>query len=639
VGSLEVLCAHSQNSQRILTRSTTEALSKEIHRTDSETIRDSASIAKETPSQETVWLYEFGPLRLYPAERKLQRGKKIVALTPKAFDTLHLLVRNSGHLLEKDDLIRMLWPDTVVEEGSLSNNIFLLRKALGRNLGFIQTVPKRGYRFVGAVRQFPRTAPTHLEKPPEVGATGVASIAVLPFVFLTEVEERKALSLGFADALITMLSNLEDVVVRPTSDILRYAAGADPSQVCRDLGIRYVLQGNVQRLGVQWRVSMHLFDATTQKITFSEKHDFVLEDIFEVQDEIGRRVVELLQTRFPLAAPTSRSRYSSDPAAYDEFMSGLRDSYASRLEILEGAIQHLSRAVELDPEFALAHATLSYVSMNMHFEFDPQHTWLEKAEHHCRRALELDPTLPEGHLARAWILWSPAKNFQHVEAIAALEQVLAKQPNNERAHNRVATICLHIGRLQEARIAHERAQRSSRKTRSLNLYMSHLYRGDFARLEEAAEAYMREEPGAAYALQVHALSPLYSGNLDLAEQRLAEALKQLPDEPLVISLQGILHARRNQTVPALECVRRALDSPRSFGHTHHTYYQIACVCAVLGETQKAMAWLERAAETGFPCWPFFKLDPHLENLCEILAFRELVADLEHKYTAIRIQRL
>jgi len=136
-------------------------------RAASEGLRDSPAVAKETPSQETLRLYEFGPFRLDPTERKLWRGNEIVALTPKAFDTLYLLVRNSGRLLEKDDLIRMLWPDTFVEEGSLSNHIFLLRKALGEDPAFIETVPRRGYRFVGAVRQFPHAAAPHLEKPLE----------------------------------------------------------------------------------------------------------------------------------------------------------------------------------------------------------------------------------------------------------------------------------------------------------------------------------------------------------------------------------------------------------------------------------------------------------------------------------------
>jgi tetratricopeptide (TPR) repeat protein len=128
-----------------------------------------------------------------------------------------------------------------------------------------------------------------------------------------------------------------------------------------------------------------------------------------------------------------------------------------------------------------------------------------------------------------------------------------------------------------------------------------------------------------------------SGDLDVAEKRLATALQHLPDEPLITSLQGILHARRNQAGPALECIRRAIDLPRSFGHTHHTYYQIASVYAVLGETDKAIAWLERSVDTGFACWPFFRIDPHLEHLREKPEFIRLTDDLEHKYTSLKIR--
>jgi serine/threonine-protein kinase len=467
----------------------------------------------------------------------------------------------------------------------------------------------------------------------------LTSIAVLPFVFLNDVEDRRALSLGFADALITIFGNLEDVVVAPTSAIMKYTAGAEPSQVCRDLGVRHALQGTVQKLGTHWRVSIQLFDATTQKITFSEKHDFVMEDVFDVQDEIGRRVGESLQSRFPLAASKSRDRYSKDPDAYSEFMDGLRESSSDRPDVLETAIRHLSAAVERDPEFALAHAWLSFASTNMHFGFDPRPARLESAEHHCRRALMLDPELPEGHLASAWMLWSPAKNFQHADAIAALELVLAARPNLERAHNRMATICLHIGRLQEARIALELAQRSNPKTRTINLEIYYIYSGDFARAEEAAQALYRDSPGGPYTHSIYATPPLMRGDLEVAEQRLAVALKQLPDEPLIVTLQGMLHAWRSQTELALQCVRKALDSPRCFGHTHHMYYQIACVYAVIGETDKAMAWLERSVETGFPCWSFFRVDPHLESLREEPTFKRLVTGLEQKYTSLKIHRL
>ena len=129
-------------------------------------IPDPGAVTWEKADRETPELYEFGPFRLDLAERRLMRGNEKVELTPKAFDTLVLLVRNSGHLLEKERFFEMLWPDSFVEEGSLSNNIFLLRRALGEDPVFIETVPRRGYRFVGAVRQLPHAAPAQLQEAP-----------------------------------------------------------------------------------------------------------------------------------------------------------------------------------------------------------------------------------------------------------------------------------------------------------------------------------------------------------------------------------------------------------------------------------------------------------------------------------------
>ena len=131
------------------------------------TVRDGLTVAGESIDRNRQELYEFGPFRLDPAERKLLRGDYLIELTPKAFDTLVLLVRNSGHLLEKEKLMAALWPDSFVEEGSLSNNIFLLRRALGDDPAFIETIPRRGYRFIGAVRQLPPTQPSRTEKPPD----------------------------------------------------------------------------------------------------------------------------------------------------------------------------------------------------------------------------------------------------------------------------------------------------------------------------------------------------------------------------------------------------------------------------------------------------------------------------------------
>ncbi len=474
---------------------------------------------------------------------------------------------------------------------------------------------------------------------PATNTPRLTSVAVLPFMFLGEVENSRALSLGFADALITIFGNLDDIAVAPTSAILNYSADTDPAQVCRDLDVGHALQGTVQTLGARWRVSTHLFDAARGKITLSEKHDFTLDSMFEVQDEIGRRVVESLQRRFPRTVPTSRERYTADREAYGEFMTGLSESVSDAQATLRSAAAHLTRAVERDPEFALAHATLSFVSMDIHNTWDPQQVWLSQAEEHCRRALELDPMLAEGHLARAWILWSPARNFQHIEAIAALERVLTLRPNLERAHNRMSGICLHIGRLAEAGVAHEKARCVNPKTRSGNLEWIHILSGDFVRAEESAEAWFCERPNNLYAVYTRVLPPLLSGNLNLAEQRLAVALARAPGDPLIVSAKGMLHARRGEAEAALSCARSAFESPRSFGHTHHTTYQIACIYAVLGETESALGWLERSASCGFACWSFLRLDPYLENLRAHPAFIRLVDALERTYGSFAIATL
>ncbi len=470
-------------------------------------------------------------------------------------------------------------------------------------------------------------------------APPLASIAVLPFVVLGHSGEPHALSLGFADALISILGNLDTIAVAPTSAIIRYAAGTDPAQVCHDLGVRYALQGSMQTFGTQRRISLQLFDATTSQMTFAEKHDFRLEDVFELQDEIGRRVVQALERRLPGSVSKSRDRYRSNSDAYDEFMAGLRGSYTNTLEELQTAAGHLTRAVERDPNFALAHAWLSQVSMQIYNQFDAAGLWLQRSEEHCERAFQLDPDLPEAHWAKAAILWSPAKNFQHADAIAALELVLKAQPNFDRAHNRMAAICTHIGRLEEARIAHDLAMRSNPRNRSYNLEFITICSGDFLRSEELAEAWMREAPGHRAAMWYHAQPPFFVGRLDVAASRLAAALARYPDEPLILSLQADLHACRGEREAALACVRRALEVPQHFGHTHHTFEEIAWTYSMLGETDHALAWLQRSIDTGNPCWPFFRIHPHLEPVRSDPRFTQLIAELERKYTALPIRRL
>jgi tetratricopeptide (TPR) repeat protein len=300
--------------------------------------------------------------------------------------------------------------------------------------------------------------------------------------------------------------------------------------------------------------------------------------------------------------------------------------------MMEKASHHLTNAVTRDPAFALGHATLSFVCTTRHFEYDPASVWLGKAEFHCRRALEIDPDLPEGHVASAFLLWGPSKNFQHLEAIAGLKRALALQNNLPHAYNRLGTILAHIGLLDHAREMYERGRPfHPKKAVSSSIVQVYIWSREYERAREEIQAWRAESPANKYAIYFAPQPAMMTENWKEAEHLLDEALLLLPEEPLIISLQGVFYALTGRVDQALDCMARACASPKSFGHAHHTYYQIACILALAGKREPAFEWLERSVGTGFACWPFFLKDPCLESLRARPEFELLVSSLQSRY--------
>src|SRR6185295_12002251 len=204
-------------------------------------------------------ILDFDGFTVDLGSRVLLRGDRQVALTPKAFDTLAVLLERPGEVLPKEQLLERVWPDTFVEEGILTQNIYTLRKALqeaGGKRDYIETVPRRGYRFAGPIAEREQAAE------PIRQAASVGSIAVLPFEPLTGNPDDAYLGLGLADALITRLSNLRRLTVRPTSAVRRYLGAArDPAVVARALQVDTVLDGTLQRSGDNLRITVQLVSA------------------------------------------------------------------------------------------------------------------------------------------------------------------------------------------------------------------------------------------------------------------------------------------------------------------------------------------------------------------------------------------
>jgi tetratricopeptide (TPR) repeat protein len=438
--------------------------------------------------------------------------------------------------------------------------------------------------------------------------------------------------LGFADGLVSRLGNLQGVDVLPTSAVLNLPLEATAFEIASHLGVRFVVHGAIQLSKGQWRLSLEMFDADLRSTCFTKKSDLDVNRLSELESEIARQVASTLNRPFGAGMVAQRARYSRDPMAYAEFMRGYRLSASGDPIMMEKAIHHLGNAVSRDPMFALAHATLSVACTTRHFESDPASAWMERAEFHCRRALDMDPDLAEGHVARAFLLWGPSKNFQHLEAISELKRAIALQNNLPHAYNRLGTILAHVGLLDHAREMYERGRPfQPGKAASRSIVQAYIWNREYELAHEEIQAWRAESPSNKYPIYFAPQLAIMTEDWKEAEHLLAEARQLLPEDPLIISLQGVFYALTGKEEQSLDCMAKACASPKSFGHAHHTYYQIACILALVGRRDTAFEWLERSVSSGFACWPFFVKDPCLRSLRGLAEFELLVSSLQAKY--------
>ena len=577
---------------------------------------------------------------------ELRRSGRRIRIEKKPMELLIFLLERREQMVSREEIVKRLWrSDLFIDtEKNVNNIVRKLRTALGDNADrprFLETVVGKGYRFVGPVRVIDAKYPfadagrsllgTDLRKDrTELGER--PSIAVLPLLLLEKAMDDQGLCLGFADALVSMLGNLSGVDVLPTSAVLNLPLELKPAEIASRLGVRFVVHGAIQMSKGQWRLSLEMFDTYLQRACFTKKCDIEMERLADLEGEIAKQVTRALNRPYSPAAVEQGPRYSRDPMAYAEFMRGYRITASGDASMMDQASHHLSNAVTRDPAFALAHATLSFACTTRHFEFDPASVWLEKAEFHCRRALEIDANLPEGHVARAFLLWGPSKNFQHLEAIADLKRALALQNNLPHAYNRLGTILAHVGLLEHAREMFERGRPfQPRKAVSPSIVQVYVWSQEYDLARQQIEIWRAESPSNKYSLYWAPYPAMMTGDWNEANRRVEEALQLVPNDPLIISLQGLLHGLMGNGEAAIECVTRACSSPKSFGHAHHTYYQIACTLALTGRRETAFEWLERSVSTGFACWPYFLKDPCLASLRSLPEFELLITALQAKY--------
>lgn len=546
-------------------------------------------------------------------------------LASKAFDTLAYLVERAGIVVDKDELMRVVWPDTVVEENNLNQNISLLRRLFGEARGehrFIVTVPSRGYQFVADVRRAAGSVPRH-------DANGEASIAVLPFVNVSADPEYDFFGDGLADELIIALSKLAGVrVVARTSSFSFKGTQSDVRHIAEKLGVNLVLEGSIRKAGTRLRVTAELVNPADGCQVWSNRYEREMEmrDIFEVQDELTRAVLEAVRPMLPGAHPSvAMKRHTKNAAAHELYLKGRFHLFRMTGSGIEAGVRYFERAVEADPIYAPAYVGLAH-AYRMHalsLELPPGEV-APKAKAAALKAVELDDALAEAHAVLAfhiyWFEWAWTAAERH------FTRALELDPNSADTHWMYAHLPSNAGR-------HADALRMIARARSLDplsglitamegQMLLHAGRTDeaLARLRDAIELEPRSRVAHLFAARAFIEKRLFDDAV--AEAEAARALT--PANTQALALEACANAKRDRRREAEAVLARLLQLSNE---RYVSAYHIAIACNGLNETREAMAWLERGFEKRDPMMVFLNVEPTWNNLRREPRFRTLVKQM------------
>lgn len=557
-------------------------------------------------------VYEFGDFRLDRGKRLLlRRDGTPIPLTPKAFDTLAYLVEHAGNVLDKEELMRAVWPDIVVEENNLNQNISLLRRALGEGRGdhhYIATVPSRGYQFVAPVKlaAAPAAPPGPAEK---------ASIAVLPFANVSTDAEYEYFGDGLADDLISALSKLDRLrVVARTSAFSFKGRHVDVRQIAERLGVNFVLEGSVRKSGMRLRVTAQLVNATDGCQLWSDRYDREIEpgDIFDVQDEITLAVLDALKVKLPAEKSTVLKRQTENAAAHELYLKGRFHLFRMTDAGIEAGVQYFMRALEADSSYALAYVGLAH-AYRMHalsLERRPAEV-APKAEAAARRALEIDGTLAEAHAVLAfhvyWFEWDWNTAATH------FARALELDPNSADTHWMHAHLPSNAGRHAQAlaAIAHARAldPLSGLINAMEGQVLLHAGRTDdaIARLRDAIELEPRSRVAHLFAARAY----IEKGLFDDAAAEAAAARGLGPSNTQAIALEVYANARRGKHTEAKTALAELLRLSKD---RYVSPYHLAIACNGLNDPAEAVGWLERGFDERDPMMVFLNVEPQWRRL-------------------------
>ncbi|TPL06156.1 transcriptional regulator [Mesorhizobium sp. B2-4-14] len=339
--------------------------------------------------------YLFEDFALDGDRRELRRGNELVPVEPQVFDLLQYLIRNRERVVSKDDLVDAVWQGRIVSDATLASRVNAARSALqdnGEQQRLVRTILRRGFRFVGTVREEAGAeAAAPVEKPkPDLGIPARPSIAVLPFVNMSGDADQDYFADGMVEDIVTGLSRIRWLFVIARNSSFTYKGRAvDVKQVGRELGVRYVLEGSVRKVGSRVRITGQLIDAEDGSHLWAERYDRELTDVFALQDEITVSVVAAIEPNLRRAEIERVKRQRPDSLdAYDLFLRALPDVYTFMPQGAAKGLPLLDQALAIEPNYALAHGFAAWAHQTLFIRGGMLAQHREKSSRHAHAAIE-----------------------------------------------------------------------------------------------------------------------------------------------------------------------------------------------------------------------------------------------------------
>ena len=631
-------------------------------------------------------IYEFGRFRLDRQAHLLQCGDEIIALEPKAVDVLLMLVEKRGELVARQELMTAVWPDTFVEDNNLSSNISILRKQLGttgEGGDFIQTVPKRGYRFVAAVKQVecqppvvspgpvvssspevsPGVALTEVSIPtPEVGRRAVrlpglmlvalvlllalvlalanrlgwrgrppgvgaearmGAIAVLPLENLSGDPGQEYFADGMTEALTADLAQIGTLKVIARASVMQFKGTKQPlAQIAQRLNVEGIVSGSVVRSGHRVRITAALIRAATGQQLWAKTYERSLGDILDLQSEVARAIAGEVQAKVTTQEQRHLARSRSiDADAYDAYLKGRYYYNRFTVDGIAKSIEYFEQAIKLAPDYASAYAGLADALASLEqIGAAPREDVHPRALEAATKALSMDDALPEAHAAMALVR---ANDWERSIAEREAKRAIELNPGFPLAHLYYSNMLRHLGRREES-IAEAR--------RALELDpLSPLTNEELADAELSARQYDAAIEQYQKTLELYPNQPaprdslgwayVYKQAYDRGLEEIRKSIALYGEDPGLSPEIAFIYARTGRQSEAQQILNRLLATSKTASIAAHHF---ALIYVGMGKKTEAYWWLEKAYDEHSPMMAWLDVDQRFDSLRQEPRFQDLV---------------